>query len=308
MMRSPADCERDRLTALQGTRADSIGQRCSFLGCALVLTLLLVGCSTIPSSDVASFCAGVSAVRKQTCLAFQGATTATSDAMVEYAARQPTLNDESLLFVLDPDDAAAWDRMLAALEAYGRTLVRLTSSGLADESGQSVADLARGIKKTGDKLKGAKAVPQEAENLFSLSAAFTELGDGLLRFKATANARRLVKATDPSIGRIFAQMADAIDPGDRQGIRATVYRHWNQRKGQLTADFLATQDLSKRERLVREYIDLLKQQQAQDMALLSLRRSFVALADAHHGLAAGNRGVVSTEIGVVEQETKEAGR
>lgn len=266
--------------------------------------LILAGCSSIPSRHAESFSSGVTAVRNQTALAFQGVTDLTSEAMVEFAVRQPTLNDESVLFVLDPDSVAAWDRIFAALEDYSQALVLLTSPNLAGEYGKSVAGLGNKIKQTAADLKEVKAAAGRSELFTSLSVAFTKLGDVLLGSRTQSDAREILMATDPTVRGIFLQMAEAIDPGERQGIRGTAYRHWNERKGQLTADFVGTADLSKKRQWVREYADLMNQQQIQDQVWNSLRRSLLSLAAAHHALANGERAEVAAAVAIVEQEAR----
>jgi hypothetical protein len=56
------------------------------LGCLSLLATLFVGCSTIQPTNVATFSAGVSAVKSQTSLAFQAVTDLTSDSIIDYAA------------------------------------------------------------------------------------------------------------------------------------------------------------------------------------------------------------------------------
>ena len=74
-----------------------------------LLAVLLVGCKTIQPGGVANFAAGVSAAKGQTGLAFHGVTDLTSEAIINYAASQPTLIDDSFLPVLDPASLAVWD-------------------------------------------------------------------------------------------------------------------------------------------------------------------------------------------------------
>jgi hypothetical protein len=283
------------------------GWRTRRLGLAVVsgaALLVLAGCSTVPLRSVESFSKGIAATRNQTVIAFQGVTDLTSDAMVDYAARQPTLNDASVLFVLDPGSRAAWDRVFAGLESYAQTLVLLESPHLAQEAGKSATGLGREIKNAGESLSGPDLSAEDRKLFGSLSAAVTKLGDLVLRTEARSGARGVLIAADPVVRGVFVQMAEAIDPGDRRGIRGTVNGHWNQRKGRLTTEFLETQDISQKRRLAREYADLMGQQMNQDMALNSLRRSLLALADVHHALAYGNEREVAVAMAVVDQETR----
>jgi len=182
----------------------------------------------------------------------------------------------------------------------------LTSPDLTKDYKDSAANLAGEIKTTGEKLKDAKLTSGAPEVSAFLSTAFSKLGDLLLRAKAGSDAKKILTSTDPTVREIFVRMADAIDAsGQRQGIRGTVLAHWQQRKSELVASFVSTQDQAERRGLVVKYAALLTQQRTQDMVLVSLRRSFLALADAHHALANGRNVGVTEAISIVEQEVKD---
>lgn len=272
---------------------------------SLVVLMAIVGCSSIDPSRIESFSLGVTAAKTQTAATFEGVTDLTSDAIIDYAATQPTLNDESVFVVLDPESVAAWNRVFSALEKYSQDLLLLTSANLTKEYKDATVNLAEGIKNTGEKLKDAKLVSGAPDVSAFLSTAFTKLGDLLLRAKAQSDAKRILTVTDPTVREIFVQMADAIDPsGTGHGIRGTVRAHWDQRKGELTRAFLRA-DGPERRKLVIRYVDLVRQQRTQDIVLSSLRRSFLALADAHHALANGRNVGVAEAISIVQGEVKD---
>jgi len=59
--------------------------------------------------------------------------------------------------------------------------------------------------------------------------------------------------------------------------------------------------------LAQQFADLIQQQQAQDLSLSSLRKSFLALARAHHDLSNGNNlsaGLAVSEIITELNDTK----
>jgi len=270
------------------------------------MALAVTGCSTTDTNRLESFSLGVAAVKAQTSQAFQGVTDLTSDAIIDFAARQPTLKEANLVVVLDEESVAAWDRAFAALEKYSQNLLLLTSPDLTKDYKDSAVSLAGEIKTTGEKLKDANLTPSAPEVSAFLSTAFTKLGDLLLRAKAQSDAKTILTSTDPTVREIFVRMADAIDPsGQRGGLRGTMLAHRQQRKAELVTSFVNTQDQAERRRLVVNYAALLTLQRAQDMALGSLRRSFLALADAHHALANGRNVGVIAAIGVVDQEVKD---
>ena len=88
-------------------------------------SLLLAGCTSLPPAQVESFSTGVSATKNQTTLAFQGVTDLTSQAIIDYAAAQPTLTDTNFMPVLPPDAVAAWGTTFGALQTYSQNLVLL---------------------------------------------------------------------------------------------------------------------------------------------------------------------------------------
>ncbi len=266
---------------------------------------LLAGCSTVAPRNLESFSTGATAVRKQTALVLQGVNDLTNESVVDFAARQANLTDDSFLVLLDPEAVAAWDRALAALEKYAQALLLLSSPDLDKSYRAGAVDLARQIKVSGETLQVIRLPEDAAQGFAPVSAGVIELGDLLLKLQAGADVRRILRRADPTVRRILILMADAIDPGDRAGIRGTVYRHWNQRKGELTAKFLSAEDPAARRRLAREYAALMVQQRQQDQAFGSLRQSYLALADAHHALARGSQTDVIASLQLIERELAE---
>lgn len=267
---------------------------------ALLSAFLLAGCASIPSADVQTFSTGVSAAKSQTDTAFQGVTDLASEAIVDYAAAQPTLSDTNFLPVLDPQSIAIWDEVFSALQKYSQNLVLLTSPDLTKDYQDAVVNLAAQVKQAGDDLKGQQMTADGPSP--SLAAAFTELGSLMLSAKAQHDARGVLLQADPGVRRIFTTMAEAIG-STTNNLRGTVRAHWEQRKAKLKLAFLEAKSADRRAIAV-QYASLLSGETTEDLALASLQRSYLALADAHHALANGRNADVTAAVAVVEQEVQ----
>jgi hypothetical protein len=272
------------------------------IGFLSLLLALTAGCKTVSPPATAAFSTGITAAREQTDLAFKAVNQLASDTILDYAAAQPTLNEKNFFVVLEPESIAAWDRIFGVLEKYSQSLVVLTSPNLTEDYRKSALDLAQQIKDTGEKLRETHVVSEVPALSPSLSTAFTKVGEILLQAKAQADARRILRETDPHIRQAFVQMADAIGAGTDKNIRGTVRAHWVQLKAEKQAAFLSTSDAVQKRKVAVEFSELIQQQRTQDMTLASLRRSLLALADAHHALAEGQDLSVSAALAQIKAE------
>ena len=269
-----------------------------------LLAVLWAGCRSIPPAGVADFSTGVSAAKIQSSLAFQGVTDLTSESIIDYAASQPTLVDTNFMPVLDPASLAVWDKVFTALQKYAENLALLTSPNLTKDYEDGMVNLAAEVTQVGGDLKRQKMISEVPALSPSLSAAFTELGDLLLRAKAQHDAKAVLVHTDPTIKTIFTTMADAIGASQMHNLRDTVHANWEQHKADLKGSFLEAKTQSDRRAIAAKYAGLLNGETTQDMALASLQRSFLALADAHHALAQGSNPGAAAALAAVEQEVQ----
>ena len=123
----------------------------------------------------------------------------------------------------------------------------------------------------------------------AIATGFTKLGELIIRFHAQTRARQVMADTDAEIARIFRTMADSVGASRTNGIRGTVTSHWTQRLAEKTGAFLSAPDQAAKRQIAADYRDVLQRRSAQDLVLLSLRRSLLQLADLHHALAQGER-------------------
>ncbi len=268
---------------------------------ALLAAPLLFGCSSIPNASVQTFATGVTAAKSQTDLAFQAIVDVSSPSIIEYAAAQPKLSDANFLPVLDRQSVATWDEIFTALQKYSQNLVLLTSPNLTKDYEDAAVGLATEVKQAGDDLKNQKVISQSPPSSASFAAAFTELGDLLLKFKAQHDAKAVLLETDPKIKQVFAAMANAIGSSSTNNLRGTVRANWEQRKDQQKVAFLEAKPPD-RPAIATKYASMLNSENTQDLALQALSRSLLALAEAHHALANNQSANVSAAVSAVEQQ------
>jgi hypothetical protein len=137
-----------------------------------------------------------------------------------------------------------------------------------------------------------------------LATAFTETAGAIIRAKEQATAVKIASATDTNIASICELFADEIgaDRINTPGLRKTLYETvWTPRLAMLTPSFLGTNSAGKLA-ISQQYADLLAKRDAQDQILAGLRRSILALSDAHHALAQGKSASIQATLVVVAGE------
>lgn len=283
-----------------------------YLGLCLLMVLSVTGCTSLQPAHITTFSTGVTTAKNQTNLAFQGITDLTNDAIIDYAAKQKTLKEEYFFRVLDPEAVATYDRVFSSLEKYCQCLLALTSPDLTKDFRDASVQLANDIKTTGEKLQEEKLISKAPQIDPTLATAFTKIAEVLLRAEAQSEARRIMVQTDPYIRQIYVTLADTVigashtQPG---ALRSTVFVNWNERKGETAKAFLATKEpsenLAEGRRLALQYAYQIEAQHAQDMVLASLRRSYLALADAHYSIAQGQDVSATAAIAIVIDEIKD---
>lgn len=266
-----------------------------------VILSLLAGCSSMQNSSFQTFSSGISSAKSQTDLAFQAVTDLTSQSIIEYAAAQAKLSDTNFLPVLDPESIAVWDSAFSALQKYSQSLVLLTSPTLTKDFEDAAVGLASEVKQAGDDLKSQKVFSQPLPNSPSFAAAFTELGDLLLRAKAQHDVKAALLQADPAVKQILNAMAEAIGATATNQLRGTVRANWEERKAEQKVTFLEAKPAD-RIAIATKYSSLLSSETLEDLAMASLRRSLLALADAHHALANNQPTSVAIAVATVEQE------
>jgi hypothetical protein len=268
------------------------------------LSLALVGCASVRQDKLKTFSEGVTTTKTQADAAFVAVNALASDAVVDYAAKQKTLDDKYFFDVLDSVSIARWDATFSALEKYSQSLILLTGSDITKSYRDATGELASQITETGQKLKTEGLISSAPQVSAGLATLFAELGNVLLEAKANADAKGTIRRADPTVQRIFNQMADAIGATGKEGIRGVVYTHWELVKGSQKVDFLEANELSGKKAVASQFSDAKSRQQAQDLTLASLEKSLRALAEAHHALALDSKLEVAAAVAIVKQEAK----
>ena len=273
-----------------------------FLGCSLLWT---AGCRTLDSGGVQAFASGVTAAKIQTQLTFSSLAKMTREDSVDFAATQPILKATNLVSVPSTEAAAAWEDLFSVLEKYGQHLASLSAANATKSTEDSLGSLAHQFKETAGNLEREGLITGSSKNSVNLATGFSEVAGLLLRAQTQVQARRLFRDTDAAIAIIFTGLAEAIGATSKEGLRHLIYAHSDQRKAEKQLVFLGAKPAERR-RVTQEFSDLLTVRETQDLALASLRRSFLALVEAHHALAQGQPFDARNANDVLESELKHA--
>jgi hypothetical protein len=270
----------------------------------LGLAVLISGCETMDTTSVANFATSVTAVKTEADTALNSVAALTRNASVTYAASQPNLTEAN--FVVTPTGAtiSEWDNAFSSLETYAQNLSTLLSPDAAKDFDVAATNLYNQFNQTALRLK-ANSIDSQAGVSTLLATAFTQTGDAIISAKEQATALKVARATDTNITvicNLFATEigADATVPG----LRKTLYEAvWAPRLASLTQPFLsATNNTADKIAIAQQYADLLAARDAEDQILGGLRRSILALSDAHHALAQGKSASIQADLVVVENE------
>jgi len=274
----------------------------------MVASLTLpAGCGTVvPSDSAQTFSAGVTAAKTQTHLALESVAQMTRQDSIAYASAQPTLKAANLVSSPDDETIAAWDRLLAVLEKYSQDLTTLTGGNLSQPFSDAVAGLAGQMNETSNNLKNQGLTGSSPQVSAGMATAFTEVAKVLIQARAAAEAKAVALQTDAQIGAILTGLADALGATAGDGLRHTVAAHWRDREGALQVSFLGTTDASARQQITTAFADLLNQEEAEDLALASVRNSLLTLAEAHHALALGQEITLAGAVAAIANELKSA--
>ena len=264
------------------------------------LAVILSGCKTVNTTGASNFATSVSTVKIQADDALNAATVLTRNAGITYVSTLPTLNESEFSETPTADTVAAWDNTLAALESYALNLAALTSPNSAGSFDVAATNLFNQCAETARDLNSNALSSSPTVNA-GLAAGFTELGTLIIEAKAEAKARKIASATDPKISEILNLMANEIGEDHVSPcLRTTIYREWNTEAGNLVSGFLAAKaSQTTKASIAQQYATILNERDAQDASLLALRRSLLALADAHHALAQGNTTSIQSTLAIV---------
>jgi hypothetical protein len=260
---------------------------------AIIPLLMVVACTTIQPTRIAEFGQGVDKVKLQLDTTFTTVNQMVTEDEIERAVERPTITEDDIAVVLRREDIAKWDKAFQQLDAYVAKLSSLLSS-------ENPQNFAKALGELGTEMKtlNPQALPSAG-----VATGFAELGRLLIQAKAQRDARRIASKTDPAMKSIFMGMAEVIGPDHSRELRGTVWEHWKERMGAQRVAFLAAKDkLGTRREIVKAYIALRDNRDAQDLQLASLRQSILDLASAHEALARGSDTDLAAAVTMIQQE------
>jgi hypothetical protein len=261
----------------------------------------ITGCRTVPSDSLGAFSSGVNGMRTQSQQAFAAVNELAADASVEYAAKQPHLAEASFAAGLDEESLQAWDEILQKIQNYAQHLLALTSPERGRQFADEAVNLGTELQDFGQHLAEGGLVNKSPSVSPGIASGFTELGKLIIEFQGQSHARHALVKADPEISRIFRNMADSIGATTTNGIRSTVHAHWDQRLADDKEAFLSA-DLDTKRKIASDFRDLLQRRSTQDLALASLRRSLLQLADLHHAVAQGEAWTAQSAVSAIQSE------
>jgi hypothetical protein len=275
---------------------------------SLIFVSFISGCATMDSTSVTNFATSVTAVKTQADDALNSVASLTRGASVTYAASQPTLNEANFVYTPTEATISEWDGAFSSLETYAQNLSALLSPNAANNFDVAATNLYNQFNQTAQSLH-ANGINSGIETSPLLATAFTQVANAIISAKEQATAFKVASATDTNIATICDLFATEIgaDP-TAPGLRKTVYETvWTPRLASLSTSFLAaTNTFAVKLSLSQQYSDALAAREAQDQILAGLRRSILALSDAHHTLAQGKPASIQADLAVVESEIQQS--
>jgi hypothetical protein len=186
------------------------------------------------------------------------------------------------------------------METYALNLAALSSPNATKNFDAAATNLFNQFTQTATTLKLTALSGTGAANP-GLASGFTEVANLILQARAEATALKIAAATDAKITQILDLMAAEIGADlASPGLRSTVYRVWNTKANALVQPFLAAgANQTAKAALAQQFATILAERSAEDQSLLALRRSLLALSDAHHALAQGNEASIQSTLTIV---------
>jgi len=264
------------------------------------------GCSSISPVSATAFSTGVVAARAQTTTAFMGVSKLTRDDAKERAIATGKLNETELEGFPNQQAVDAWNGALAPIEDYAHNLAALASGGYVGDVEQSIGRLATSFNATAPQLGTNSPAPGTPPLTATRTAALAEAAGAFLRARSTKEASGIAAKTHPQIREILTRLADEIGADPKKGIRRLVGEHWRARLRDLEDQFTDAKAPDQRRPILDKYTAILDQRSADDSQLASLRRSYLALIDAHAALAQGNAVDLHSAVDLIYSEFKHA--
>lgn len=244
----------------------------------LLASLLTAGCATAPdTSGIAEFRHAVANADLQTTKTFTDVNAFLRERQLDGVVAKGELDEASFPVVLATEDIAKWHQAFQVLDRYGQALQTLLDPKRRTAVEDSLAGLGTAIQQQA----GGGELPS------GMAAAFSTLGGLLLQIKTQEDAKVAMQTAAPGIKDVVATMRDAIGERQDEGIRATVLGSWKTVLGGKATQFKHATGPAERRTAAAGFAAALDQRDAQDQALVALRRSLELLEATHSELAAG---------------------
>jgi hypothetical protein len=250
---------------------------------------------SVDRSSASKFAVTVTAVRIQCHSALTAISRQIRESSVSYAASQPTLKENDFIEFPSSDVINDWDNALSVIEAYANYLSGLSSPKTPKADQHMQQALGEAFLNAPNQLT-PNGLPAQ------LSAELTQVGEIALKKSGRPLSSEIALETDPSIANIFHILAKEIgETKDQLGMRSAIKEvYFSANLSDLNVRFLSTSSPTDKTALAEDYAKLLQNRSLEDDLLLNLRRSLLALADAHNALAHGSSAGVQSSLQIVE--------
>lgn len=275
---------------------------------AALLIAVPAGCATptVLTEGVGTMRTGVALADDQSQLALQSANEVARGQSVERRLDNPSnnLSEANFIVAVSQDDMAKWDEAFGALDDYLSALQRLVDPSRAGTTATALTAIGAQLTSLGAKLPNGTA------------QAFATLGSAIVQAAAERRAITIMRATDPAFQDTIVAMANAIGADDRQGLRGTVASNWEALLTRHADAFvpLRPANRTERRRVIDAYLDSVGKRDTQLRNLAAVRRSIIAIGNAHAAAARGDGGTALFWIGRISgwvdqvRDAIEAGR
>jgi hypothetical protein len=194
--------------------------------------------------------------------------------------------------------------MLAQLEVYSMHLQLLTGPQLTEAYEREAEAIGTDFQNLGKRLADEGLIGKAPEISPGVAAVVTELGRVILRAKAQHDARRIAESANSNVVATLHLMAGSIGETVQSGLRGTVRQHWLGRLGVKKEEFKRQTTDDGRVRIARQFVAQMRQRDAQDAVLASLRRSLLSLAGLHQGMSRGDPWSVRQFAQMISEEVQ----
>lgn len=273
--------------------------------CWIVLLLLgLAACAAngpVIAEGVTAMRAGVAQARTESGTAFVDINaTRRVFAVEDVLDKNRAPQEADFAPAIDGDTVARWEEAFDRLDEYLAALQTLVDAKRSEATGQHLQSI-------GDTLQGETIglkLPKGSAEVFAA------LGRLIVQASAERKALDVMRRTDPAFQRLMAKLGDLVSSPDEGTLSSIATTQWKRRLDDIAADdygaAAAQGSIEGRKAAISAFATTLDERDARLADLASLRKSLLALGEAHAAAAKGSDSALVYWIGQIDARLKEA--